>query len=203
MDSYSRPKRDLRPEPVAAERPAHDFRYTMRKLAKCQHLYLAETRHCGFGVFAARRFRSGDVIMMDLDGDYYAQVMTYQQLTRLGITMDYTLQVGLDAFKLPSGNIDDFTNHSCAPNSGIRLYVDGPVVLAIGDIAVHEQITYDYSTYLNNRYERMPCHCGAQSCRGIIGNFSELPEDLRRRYLELDIVGRFALEPRYEEEPSL
>lgn len=181
----------------------HDFRYARRKLAKCQHLYLAETNHCGLGVFAARPFRTGDVIMADFDGDYYRQVLSYRQLEELGYPLDCTLQVGPDAFKLPTGSIDDFTNHSCEPNSGIRLYPDGTKVLAIREIAVHDQITYDYSTYISNPFEQMPCSCGAARCRGIIGKFSDLPQDLRRRYLDLDIVGSFVLGTRLETEASL
>ncbi len=68
--------------------------------------------------------------------------------------------------------------------------------MAVRDIAAHEELTYDYSTYLNNPYERMSCHCGAPNCRGVIGNFSTLPEEVKRRYLALGVVGGFVHEPR-------
>jgi hypothetical protein len=104
------------------------------------------------------------------------------------------LQVGPDLFRIPSGNIDDFTNHSCEPNTGIHLYPLGAVILAIRDIAAHDEITFDYSTYLNNPHERIVCRCGTKSCRGVIGNFATLPTTLQQRYLALGIVGDFVIE---------
>jgi hypothetical protein len=112
-------------------------------------------------------------------------------LRRRGYGLDITLQVGFDAFKLPNGSLDDFTNHSCDPNTGIRLTGRGALVLALRDIAAHEELTYDYSTYLNNPYERMRCLCGAANCRGLIGSFSTLPAELQRRYRALGIIGDF------------
>lgn len=174
-------------------RPIRNFEYNLRKLKKCQYLYLADTGQRGVGVFAAKRFRRGDVVMMDFDGDYFDQVLTYRDLQELKIDLSHPLQVDLDAFRIPSGSIDDFTNHSCDPSTGIRLFPRGTIVMAIRDIKVHDEITFDYSTYLNNPYERMVCHCGATCCRGVIGNFRTLPEDLQQRYLALGIVGDFAL----------
>ena len=176
--------------------PTRDFSHSLRKLKKCQHLYLAETSNRGLGVFTARAFAPGDVVMMDFDGDYYDQVLTYEELRANNIGLEYPLQVGSDLFRVPSGNIDDFTNHSCEPNTGIHLYPLGAVILAIRDIMPHDEITFDYSTYLNNPYERIVCRCGAKSCRGVIGNFTTLPKELQQRYLALGIVGDFATEER-------
>jgi len=190
-----RPTHDLarhRHEPRRA-RPIRDFQYHLRKLKKCQYLYLADTGPRGVGVFAARHFRRGDVVMMDFDGDYFDQVLSYQELRHYRIDLSHPLQVGLDAFRVPSGNIDDFTNHSCEPSTGIRLFPRGTIVVAIRDIELHDEITFDYSTYLNNPYERMVCHCGAARCRGVIDNFRTLPEDLQQHYLALGVVGDFVL----------
>jgi hypothetical protein len=178
----------------AATEPARDFTYNLRKLRKCQHLYLAETRECGTGVFAAREFAPGEVVMMDLDGDYYDHVLSYRELCARNIDLKYPLQVGRELFRMPSGSIDDFTNHSCDPSTGIRLYPRGTIVLAIRKIQIHDEITFDYSTYLNNPYEKILCRCRATNCRGIIGNFNTLPRNLQRYYLALGIVGDFAVE---------
>jgi hypothetical protein len=171
------------------------FEYTLRKLRKCLYIYIGSTARCGLGIFAAKPFAAGEIVIVDEDGDYYGQVLSYRELRAHGYSLENTLQVGLDAFKLPNGNIDDFTNHSCAPNTGIRLTETGMNVLALRAIAPHEELTYDYSTYLNNPYESFRCLCGAPSCRGIIGNFGTLPPALRRRYRALGIVGDFADEP--------
>jgi uncharacterized protein len=174
--------------------PIRDFSFSLRKLRKCQHLYLAETADRGVGVFAAREFSPGDVVMMDLDGDYYEQLLSYRELCERELDLKYPLQVGRDLFRIPSGSIDDFTNHSCDPTTGIRLYPRGTIILAIRKIHMHDEITFDYSTYLNNPYEKIICCCGATNCRGIIGNFDTLPRELQRYYLSLGIVGDFVVE---------
>jgi hypothetical protein len=148
------------------------FEYTHRKLRKCLYIYIGETHRCGLGVFTARAFRVGDVVLIDDDGDYYDQVLSHRELCARGCDLENTLQVGADAFKLPTGSLDDFTNHSCDPNTGIRLNKEGTIIVALRDIAPHEELTYDYSTYLNNPYERMLCRCGTPNCRGVISNFS-------------------------------
>jgi hypothetical protein len=172
------------------------FERVHRKLIKCLHLYLAETARCGIGVFAARPFRRGAPIVQDLDGDYYDTVFSYEQMTLQGYdVVQVSSQIGDDAYLLPNGNIDDFTNHSCDPNSGLRLVPGGYVMIALRDISTHEEVTYDYSTYLAGSRERFDCLCGAKRCRGVIGDFVDLPEDLQRYYLEWDVVGRFAARP--------
>ena len=171
------------------------FERTLRKLSKCLSIYLADTKRYGLGIFAAKPFEAGAVVMIDEDGDYFRNVVSYQELRRLGYSLDITLQVGLDAFKLPNGSLDDFTNHSCDPNTGIRLTDRGTIVVALRDIAAHEELTYDYSTYLNNPYESLRCLCGAANCRGVVGNFSTLPAELRHRYQALGIVGDFVEGP--------
>jgi uncharacterized protein len=177
----------------AAMAPIRDFSYNLRKLRKCQHMYLAETADRGLGVFAAKEFAPGDVVMMDFDGDYYEQVLSYRELCERSIELKYPLQVGSDLFRVPSGSMDDFTNHSCDPNTGIRMYPHGTVVLAIRMVGMHAEITFDYSTYLNNPYEKIRCRCATSTCRGIIDNFDTLQRELRQYYLALGIVGDFAV----------
>ena len=177
--------------PASKEYPFRECEHSLRKMRKCLDLYLSRAGPLGFGVFAAKPFAGGQAVMLDLDGDFYDRVVSYRELQQSGFDLSNTLQVGMDAFKLPSGSIDDFTNHSCEPNTGIRLLPEGVSVLALRDIAAHEELTYDYSTYLNNPYERMACLCGAATCRGTIGNFKTLPEHLKTKYLTLGIVGHF------------
>lgn len=164
---------------------------TLRKLSKCLYIYIGETARGDLGIFAAKAFRSGDVIVVDDDGDYYDNVCSHKDIVRLGCGFDRTLQVGIDEFKLPNGNIDDFTNHSCEPNTGIRLTRQGTIILTIQDVEPHEELTYDYSTYINNPFEQMDCHCGATNCRQVIGSFNSLPRALQRTYRSLGIVGAF------------
>jgi len=165
--------------------------YALRKMRKCLNMYLADTTRYGIGVFAAKPFRAGAIVLRDEDGDYYDRVCSYQELCERGYDLEHMMQVGLDQFRLPTGSIEDFFNHSCDPNIGIRLHARGQIILALRDIAPHEELTYDFSTYQNNPHERISCLCGTPSCRGLIGNFSTLPLALQRRYRALGIVGDF------------
>jgi hypothetical protein len=83
------------------------FEQVRRKLSKCLGIYVADTGRCGLGIFAAKPFPAGAALMTDQDGDYYRDVVSYQELRRRGYDLDITLQVGFDAFKLPNGSLDD------------------------------------------------------------------------------------------------
>ena len=84
------------------------------------------------------------------------------------------IQVGADTFLGQSHDVDDYVNHSCAPNCRIREH-DGQVQLvALRPIARGEEITFDYSTCMLSEPELEACHCGAESCRGRIASFVDL-----------------------------
>ncbi|MCY7378957.1 MAG: SET domain-containing protein-lysine N-methyltransferase [Gemmatimonadaceae bacterium] len=71
------------------------------------------------------------------------------------------------------GNEARFINHACDPTcdaviDGQRIWID-----AIRDIAIGEELAYDYAYVLEERHSpaakrRFPCHCGASTCRGTI-----------------------------------
>lgn len=98
----------------------------------------------------------------------------------------------MDLFIPPYGALDDFTNHSCEPNCGLRVGISGFTMIALENIAAHQELTYDYSTHQEHPQDYMVCNCGAPSCRRVIGSFSSLSPELRRYYLQLDVVAGFA-----------
>lgn len=169
------------------------------KISGSRYVYIGETDKCGLGVFAAKDFLKGEIVSEIKDPEYYNSAITYAEIKGRGYTHADIFQVGSDLFIPPYGNIDDFTNHSCNPSTGIRLAVDGYSVVALRDIRRDEEITYDYSTYQDCPEEDMACLCGAPNCRGVVRSFSTLPPMLQRRYIALGVVGEFVLaeaEPR-------
>ena len=133
----------------------------------------------GRGVFAGRPFTLGEEVLEFL-GEV-RDVESFQDLT-------YALQIGPRQFLTASGGVDDFVNHSCEPNCGIRS-VDGRVVLfALQPIAQNDEITFDYSTTQTGGYWSMDCQCGAPHCRGVIGDFKDLPEKVKAFYVESKAV---------------
>lgn len=55
-------------------------------------------------------------------------------------------------------------NHSCDPNT----QYDGLNVIALRDIKMGEELTLDYTTFLNNEMESFICNCGSENCKKII-----------------------------------
>ena len=64
-----------------------NLEYAYRKLAKTKFIYVANTSHCGAGIFSAKRFEADQVILRDEDGDYYGGAINYAQVCALGIDM--------------------------------------------------------------------------------------------------------------------
>jgi len=64
-----------------------------------------------------------------------------------------------------SEHISKYVNHSCEPNCYLHTEGMRAFVMARRDIALGEELTYDY---LFDEEVREPCRCGAPSCRGYI-----------------------------------
>lgn len=67
-------------------------------------------------------------------------------------------------------------NHSCSPNTGI---FSSRCFVALRDIAVGEELTFDYSTTdEENEWVMGPttCACGASNCRTSIGSIQTLDQ---------------------------
>jgi hypothetical protein len=170
-----------------------DLDYLHRKITKTQYIYIGDAGRCGLGIFAAKNFPQGQTIITDDDGDYYSATYTYAQIVSMGLDLvKHGFQIDHDRYLLPHGSIDDLINHSCEPTAGITLTERGYRLVALREIAVGEQVTYDYSTYIANPQERLRCCCGSKRCRGEVGPFRDLPLWWRAYYLERDVVGAFA-----------
>ena len=92
----------------------------------------------------------------------------------------HAMQVGPDLWLCSAGaSLDDCINHSCEPNAG---FTTGEAVLfALRDIAIGEQIAWDYSTSIAETGWTLECFCGSSQCRGIIRSWWELSTGERAR----------------------
>jgi len=140
---------------------------------------------CGRGAFAARAFGPGDVILR-----FEGPVITLAQALAKGEDHVNPLQIAENTYidLVPPGV---FVNHSCAPNATVSQEV---LLIAIRPISVGEEVRYDYSTTMLDGTVTMACLCGSPLCRGIVGDFSELPTPLQAEYLSLGYVQRYILE---------
>ncbi len=104
---------------------------------------------------------------------------------------EYTIQVGVDRYIDPrSPSPARYLNHSCSPNAG---FVDEIRLIALRQIRPGEEIRFDYSTTMLERYWELDCRCDSPQCRGRIRDFDLLPMALQRHYLRLGVVQDFIL----------
>lgn len=145
----------------------------------------------GFGVFANVPFAAGETIHV-MSGKNISFVGAGIRVIRGQLTIDNPLNIGKYRYRL----LDDPSvrfNHNCDPNAGLRKEAE---MFAYRDIAAGEEITFDYSlTVLPTPFTarwRMPCGCGAPSCRGTVTDIRGVPSEriaeLQRRGALQDFV---------------
>ena len=59
----------------------------------------------------------------------------------------------------------DMINHSCEPNCGA---FGTSSVMAMTDIEISEELTFDYAMTDSSQYDEFKCNCGKENCRGKI-----------------------------------
>jgi hypothetical protein len=143
--------------------------------------------HLGKAVFAARPFEAGSLIMK-----FGGEPTSGADLpkTYLGAA-DRFMQIDHDLYLGPSGHADDFVNHSCNPNAGIRFASYGVFLVALRPIANGEEVCWDYSTTMHQNDWVMRCECQQRECRGYIGEFLSLPKERRTHYLAAGVVAPY------------
>lgn len=133
-------------------------------------VYIKSSLQHGKGVFAQAPILAGETIIT-FSGPLLKRSEVHEE--------DYHLQVGADLYLGASGEADDYVNHSCNPNAGFR---DGLVLVARRDIGPEEEITWDYSTAIDEEdFPGFACCCGAAACRGAVHSFRHLGPDTREQ----------------------
>jgi len=98
------------------------------------------------------------------------------------------LQVGVNAWMWSSGGVDDIVNHSCDPNTGLWQEGGHTYLMSLRPIAAGEELFFDYSTSMVDEPWDMQCLCGTAACRGVIGNFLDMPQGVRDRYARAGVL---------------
>ena len=141
---------------------------------------LAEAREItpkGIGSFADAPIPMGTIVAT-FGGTFLTEVdfETYPSERR-----NRSIQIDIDQFILgpESREPGDSINHSCSPNCQMR---NATQLIAMRDIAVDEELTYDYATSDISQYDEFECACGSDNCRvRVTGNDWMIPE-LQSRY---------------------
>jgi hypothetical protein len=143
--------------------------------------------HLGKAVFAARAFEPGAPIMKFGGKPTSGGALPKSYLG----AADRYMQIDHDLYLGPSGNADDFVNHSCRPNAGIRFASYGVYLVALRPIASGEEICWDYSTTMHQNDWVMRCECRQRACRAYVGEFLALPKERRSYYLAAGVVAPY------------
>lgn len=125
----------------------------------------------GLMVVAAARIPAGQVAVVG------RAVGTVSQRTQHSFQKDWDRHVELDE---PAR----LMNHSCGPNTGVvDNDEDGYDFIALRDIEMGEELTWDYET---TEYESIAvdrCLCGSESCRGRTAGYGPANSLSRTHYV--------------------
>ncbi len=149
-------------------------------------IYIAESKN-GKGVFARTKIVKDEKIM-EFRGETMKKIELPSPYTEV---KDLYVQIGKDLYMGPSGGADDFVNHSCDPNVALTIDGNQVVLAAIKDIREGEEITWDYSTTMDEDEWEKDCMCDSRTCRRRIRDFKHLPESVRGTYCAIGIVPEY------------
>lgn len=126
----------------------------------------AQARPCGekgWGSFAVEPITVGETVaafggwMVDRAT---LAAMSHDRQSR-SIQVDEHLYLVSDETPEPG----DMLNHSCEPNAGLR---GATLLVALREIAVGEEITFDYAMCDASDYDEFACLCGMPTCRQVV-----------------------------------
>ena len=119
----------------------------------------------GMGAYADKRIPARKKI-----GDLGGEIITIKEaerrikkLKRIAM-VELTDEYALDASVNP--NALRYVNHSCDPNTYMRVLKNRVEFYARKNIKAGEELTCDYGE--THHDGKLPCRCGAKNCRGFI-----------------------------------
>lgn len=157
-------------------------------IASGEGLLIGQTAR-GRSVFALRDFGAGSFII-EFGGERFSRD---EYIRRVDPDNNHFLQIDRNLFLGPTETADNFINHSCDPNCGLRVRSGRAYLFAIRPITAGDEITFDYSTSMDEDFWEMCCQCGSAACRGKVRDFKHLPAEARNRYMALGAVPEFIL----------
>ena len=133
------------------------------------HIYypvkVAKSKIAGKGAYAVQKIPARKKI-----GDLGGVIITMKEAMKLIKDLKVINMVELDNNLAlnASANPNDirFINHSCGPNTYLRVMKDRVEFYALKNIKKGEELSCDYGE--THHEGTLPCKCGAKNCRGFI-----------------------------------
>jgi SET domain-containing protein len=139
------------------------------KLKLAPGLSIRKSRINGKGCFAIQHFPRGKKIA-EYTGERISTVEAMRRSRRRILRIcAIDSRWSLDGSR--GGNGTHYINHSCAPNSFMKILYGHIQFYALRDILPGEEITIDYEMTLHSDKKR--CYCGAPLCRGTINRLTK------------------------------
>lgn len=153
----------------------------------------------GLGIFA-----TCDIPINTLISVFGGPLLTNEEMNNSNYQKDHSIQIDSNLWLGPSGELDDYFNHSCDANCALfSINIDNNdiieikdkkiVLVTMKDIKKNEELTFDYSCYMIDEPAIKPCNCKSEKCRGIVDVFQSLSDELQKEYIKLGIVPNFIL----------
>jgi len=140
--------------------------------------YASQSTIHGAGVFARRRIPRGSRII-EYVGEKISKAEARQRARLDSTVYLFSLNQRVDIDGIVGGNGAHLINHSCAPNARSEWSENRVFIIASRTIHPGDEITYNYG-FDEADYEKYPCRCGADACRGYMVS-SEAWSKIRRR----------------------
>lgn len=130
----------------------------------------------GRGVFAEQPIPRGRLLVV-FGGD----IISRRDVEELAPELrPLVIQVDEDCFLVSTKpGPADWVNHSCDPNAGLQGQI---TLVALRDIEVGEEITFDYAMCDGCDYDEFTCRCGATTCREKVTGEDWRKPELVERY---------------------
>lgn len=119
----------------------------------------------GKGCFATVRFPRGKLIA-EYTGERITNAEAERRAKRRRVLRICAINTRWSLDGSLGGNGTHYINHSCQPNSFMKILHGHIQFYALRDISPGEEITIDYEYTLHSDKKR--CYCGAALCRGTI-----------------------------------
>jgi len=148
-----------------------------RHQQKQKKYFLKGNAISGYGIYAKKNILKDEIIFQNEGKSHRLITKKYVEehwnADEVNVFRKYAWPVGNDVYVLwdedPSGWAPQ--NHSCAPNTEY----EGLNVKATKNIKKGEELTLDYTAFLDKEMESFICNCGAPNCKKIIQVLQQSP----------------------------
>jgi SET domain-containing protein len=127
--------------------------------------WVGKSRIAGRGLFTAQTIKRGTQIIQ-YTGEKITKAESDKRLAQ-GNNYIFQLNDRYDIDGKARRHKARYINHSCVPNGTVQLTTRTIWIVALRDITLGEELTYNYGYELDDTPPH-PCTCGAETCCGFI-----------------------------------